>query len=710
MISTEKNGVESSQQSTYINPEFLKPHLSTKFYRTTFKYLGRFYSEKIFDEICEELKVPRAYLLSDDNWVSVEFGRQFAGLVRLKTHDPYIYQKIGHFFLDESNISAAERQFLRTLSPFGFFKAMARFYKVTNQACLMEIKTQGWGKYHLTVSAIEGTVYSDMAVNTLGVLESLKEFYRLPDFKVDLAEKLEPGQELTSYSVNFEFSAAKYVFEKIWKIFSFIGAGSSIGFVLYHLEIRMGSEVLPVLTTAIVLLIGLLYSSRKSLGVIKANMESYYDKSRDKNFQLYQKSELLDRRYREANLLKSLSSELITVKNSQKVLDVCLDSFQSKFDFQKVALFLVSKKRKKLFLAEGRGLSGLSSFAGQLEFEFPNPNAKEGFFASILERGKSALVLDVEEYKNLLQPKNRMILELVGAGSMVICPIQTQEEKYGLIVIFRDKNQLGLTTTDQFLAEKVCNFLALYLDNAANFEKESNLKTIFQQYVPAVVLEQFLKEGSDSNVALAPERTEVLSIFIDLRGFTTMSEKLSPEKVVQVISRYTDFISEIFSGHGAIIDNIVGDALVMFFRCSGSGIEEVHNFFDAIQTLNRDWDKLRESLVALGLSDFRLGVGAHIGPALVGTVGGNIKRNYTALGDTVNIASRIESISKKYTSTLGGGSLTVLATDEVFRRIGYNDIVIHSETLRGRDQKSSFSVLTAPVLKGVLSRKIKGAA
>lgn len=693
--------MESSQFSSFINPDYLKPHLSTKFYRTTFNYLKRFYSEQMFDEICSELQIPKAYLLSDDNWVSVEFGRRFADLVRKKTHDPYVYRKIGHFFVDDSNISAAERQFLKTLSPFGFFKAMPRFYKVTNQACNMEIKSYGFGKYSIRILAVGGTVYSDMVINTIGVFESLKDFYSLPNFKIKLDEEVEPGQEVSEYGLSFEFSAFRFIFERLGKFCLVASAGIAIGFGLYALEIQMGQKVLPFLTTLIVVLFGLLYTSRKSMTIIKSNMEGYYEKSREKNFQLYQKSEQLDRRYKEANLLKSLSTELVTIKNSQKVLQVCLDSFESKFDFNKVALFLVSKKRKKLFLAESRGLAQFSKLGSQLEFEFPNPNAKEGFFASVLARGQSALVLDVEQYKEVLQPQNRRILEMIGAGSMVLCPIQTQDEKYGLIVIFRGKDEQSLTNTDQFLTEKVCNFLALYLDNASNFEKESNLKSIFQQYVPAVVLEQFLKEGEGGSIALAPARTEVISVFIDLRGFTTLSERLSPEKVVQVISRYADFISEVFSKKGAIIDNIVGDAVVMFFKCEQNGEKEIHKFFEAITELNEKWGTLQSHMSMLGLNEFRLGVGVHIGPALVGTVGGNIKRNYTALGDTVNIAARLQNLSKKFSTELADGNLTVLSTDEVFKRISFDGLEFQSELLRGRDHQTNFCVLTPEILSSM---------
>lgn len=707
---SEKGDVESPQFSSFINPDFLKPHLSTKFYRTTYNYLKRFYSEQMFDEICAELQIPKGYLLSDDNWVSVEFGRRFADLVRQKTHDLQVYRKIGHFFVDESNISAAERQFLKTLSPFGFFKAMPRFYKVTNQACNMEIRSYGFGKYSIRILAVDGTVYSDMVINTIGVFESLKEFYNLSNFKIKLDKEVEPGEEVSEYGLNFEFSAFRYIFDKLWKFCLIACSGASIGLGLYALEIQLGQKVLPFLTTLVVILLGLLYSAKKSITIIKSNMEGYYEKSREKNFQLYQKSEQLDRRYREANLLKSLSTELVTIKNSQKVLQVCLDSFESKFDFSKVALFLVSKKRKKLFLAESRGLEKFASMGQQLEFEFPNPNAKEGFFASVLERGKSALILDVDQYKEVLQPRNRQILDIIGAGSMVLCPIQTQDEKYGLIVIFRGKEEISLTNTDQFLTEKVCNFLALYLDNAANFEKESNLKSIFQQYVPPVVLEQFLKEGEGGSTTLAPVRTDVVSVFIDLRGFTTLSEKFSPEKVVQVISRYTDFISEVFSKKGAIIDNIVGDAVVMFFRCDNDGEKEIHKFFEAISELNENWPTLASHMKMLGLDEFKLGVGVHVGPALVGTVGGNIKRNYTALGDTINIAARLQNLSKKFPTALAGGNLTVLATDEIFNRIKVKGIAYNSELLRGRDHQTNFCVLSPNILVDVTDSKSKGEA
>jgi len=690
--------VESRNNNLFINPDYLVPQLSTKLYRSTYSYLKRFYSERIFDEICHELGMPSGYLLADDNWVSVEFGRQFTKLVRAKTNDQNIYRKIGRFFMDPQNINPIEHQILKTAGPFGFFKMMARTYARTNQACALISTPISFGHYEITIQPVEGTIYADMALNTLGVLEGLEEFYNLKRFSINLNSPIEPGEEVAQFKIQISFAAIRYFVDLGALAVTLVGLSAAIGYLIYIWEMHAGLRVVPGLTVALVIAVTAFLRTRKSLNILKRNVELYYDKSREKNVQLYEKSELLDRRYREANLLRELSTELISVKDPQKVLQICLNSLETKFDFHQIALFQVAKKRGKLYLSESRGLTEVRAKIGDVEFEFPNPRAKEGFFATILERGRSALILNIPEYKKVLQERNQRLLEMLNVGSLIVCPIQTPGEKYGLLTIFGRKGESSLTKADKFLLEKVANFLALYFDNAANFEKEAGLRKIFQQYVPPIVLEEFTRDGGET-VLTEPKRSEIISVFIDLRDFTSMSEKISPERVVQIISRYADFVSSIFSKHGFVIDNIVGDAVVMFLPCSSDAKGDLRAFVGAIHTLDSKWPELKESMGQLGHDSFKLGVGANIGPALVGNVGGSVKRNYTALGDTVNIASRLQSLSKKFPAQLGQGNLTVIVSDSILQRLDHKDAKLFSEKLRGRDELTYFANVDLELVK-----------
>lgn len=672
-----------------IDPDFLRPQLTTKLYRATYNYLKNHYSERLFEQVCDELKIPVSYLLTDENWVSVEFGRKFTALVRAKTGDENIYRKIGESLFKEQNINPLEYHFLKSASPFVFFKLLPRNYKKANLACKLDVTSLGLGRYEISIRALEGTIYSDMVLNTVGVLDGLKHLYNLKGFKIDLDQGVKPGQEISSFKLRVEFAAFQYFF-RLLQIVAFVATvGAAVGYLSYVAELWAGFKILPIVTTAAAFAIFLLAKSQRSLLVIMRNVELYYEKARERNLELHEKSEMLDRRFKEANMLRELSTELITIKDPQKVLQVCLNSLQEKFEYSQMALFLVSKRRKKLFLSESRGLNELRGQVGEVEFEFPNPKAKEGFFATILESGDSRLIVDVNDYKKVLNDRNRMLLELLNVSSLVVCPIQTPAEKYGLLVVFGQKGMPALTQDDLVVMEKVSNFLALYFDNAANFEKEANVRKIFQQYVPPIVLEEYLRDG-EQVVQTEPKRSEVISVFIDLRDFTSLSEKLSPERVVQIISRYADFVSSIFSKYGAVIDNIVGDAVVMFFPCSSDPRNDVLKLLCALNDLDVKWTELQDSMGQLGLKNFKLGLGAHIGPALVGNVGGSVKRNYTALGDTVNIASRLQTLSKKFQAKLGQGNLTVMVSKETLDRLNYSASELLSERLRGRDQLTYF--------------------
>jgi class 3 adenylate cyclase/HAMP domain-containing protein len=194
--------------------------------------------------------------------------------------------------------------------------------------------------------------------------------------------------------------------------------------------------------------------------------------------------------------------------------------------------------------------------------------------------------------------------------------------------------------------EKAHNQIKSYAFRAVVAQKkEQKIRHIFQKYVPAEVIDQFF---SSPEAMLVGDKRELAVMFTDIRGFTTISEKLPPEEIVESLNAYFGPMVEVVQSHGGIVDKYIGDAIMAFF---GAPVKHDN---DALQAVNCGFGML-EALAAFnsrqrqrGKAPFTVGIGINYGEVTVGNIGSDKKMDYTVIGDMVNLASRLEGLTKLY--------------------------------------------------------------
>jgi adenylate cyclase len=140
-------------------------------------------------------------------------------------------------------------------------------------------------------------------------------------------------------------------------------------------------------------------------------------------------------------------------------------------------------------------------------------------------------------------------------------------------------------------------------------------------------------------------RREVTLLFSDIRGFTTLSESRKPEEVIDLLNRYFSLQVDVVFKHGGSLDKFIGDCIMAIW---GAPLDDREHAKHAVACALDMVDTLLAFKRALGAddTDFDVGIGVHSGPAVVGLMGSQKRLEYTAIGDTVNLASRIESLTK----------------------------------------------------------------
>jgi len=162
--------------------------------------------------------------------------------------------------------------------------------------------------------------------------------------------------------------------------------------------------------------------------------------------------------------------------------------------------------------------------------------------------------------------------------------------------------------------------------------------SMFSRFVNPHVVRQLLDRG------IQTERREVTLLFSDIRGFTTLSESRTPEEVVALINRYFSMQVDVVFRHGGTLDKFIGDCIMALW---GAPLEDAQHAAHAVACALDMADTLQAFKRELGTdADFDVGIGVHSGPAVVGLIGSDKRREYTAIGDTVNLASRIEGLTK----------------------------------------------------------------
>jgi adenylate cyclase len=170
------------------------------------------------------------------------------------------------------------------------------------------------------------------------------------------------------------------------------------------------------------------------------------------------------------------------------------------------------------------------------------------------------------------------------------------------------------------------------------------------KYLPPDVAKQILRDPE--MLALHGEQREIFALFTDLEGFTQLSSQIAPAMVAQLLNRYLDLLSEVVLEHGGTLDKFVGDAVIAFWGAPISRPDDADRAIRAAMAMYEAGERFRREAPPGVPPIGRTRVGLHMGAAIVGNFGGEGRIQYTALGDSMNAASRLESANKKLHTTL----------------------------------------------------------
>ncbi|WP_105382278.1 CHASE2 domain-containing protein [Neorhizobium alkalisoli] len=242
------------------------------------------------------------------------------------------------------------------------------------------------------------------------------------------------------------------------------------------------------------------------------------------------------------------------------------------------------------------------------------------------------------------------------------------------------------------------------LDYAQERKNRRQITRAFSQYLAPALVDQLARDPS--KLKLGGEKRELSILFCDVRGFTTISEQLKndPQQLTALINRLLTPLSEIVLSHSGTIDKYIGDCLMAFWNAplddpahAVHAVSAALDMLEAIEVLNADL-KAEADITGRTHYALRIGIGINTGECVVGNMGSTSRFDYSALGDAVNLAARLEGASKAYGVPLLLGEGTARSVSDAFAVLELDRI-----TVKGKTEESPVFTVTRKCAEDALA-------
>ncbi|HOX27833.1 MAG TPA: adenylate/guanylate cyclase domain-containing protein, partial [bacterium] len=266
-------------------------------------------------------------------------------------------------------------------------------------------------------------------------------------------------------------------------------------------------------------------------------------------------------------------------------------------------------------------------------------------------REKSALVI----HSAADDPRLKKTGTDIPPKPMIITPVESGGVVYGALSAAGSNRSESFTDNDVSVSQLMAGIAASVIHNirqerSKEFEKlrEEQMRDLFSRFVSSSVAEHILQ-----NPDLLKGRWQEVTILVsDIRDFTRISEKMTPEQILEQLNEYfTEIVNVIFE-HQGTVDKFIGDCIVAYWGAPAHDAEHAEHAARAAAAMSEKLEKLCEKWIEEGRPVFRSGIGLHTCNVLIGNIGDERKREFTILGEEVEKAMEIESLTKEYNTKI----------------------------------------------------------
>jgi class 3 adenylate cyclase/putative methionine-R-sulfoxide reductase with GAF domain len=608
-------------------------------------------SDDLFvDSVIDQFGLSRSYFENPNNWVSIEFFDNFLQALGRKLD------------LDDLAILAGEFAMRKELVGPGYY-VLKWFGNIT--FFINQIK-----KTTAKLNTNRFVNVESISSNSIMVSFHLKEGFRLPkhrssdlNFQTLLHHGICLVQNLKRSDVVVDQIASAYDtngasrFKVTWKQNSnWLKYLGFLGFIALNVVLYQkfsDYRVALLATNAILLLIRNVISHlnfKKAFREIDSFYSDVEENSKKQYDVLFQTKQTLEKHHHRLELLNGISGEIHYSKSISSIIETTSKLICEQFNFSRCMIMLKDsdnflRTHSVYSLEDVTFLNLLWGF----EIDLSTKKTDKKVVSTAYHSRQTILIRDVNDTLEDLTDFSKELIEKLNAKSYVICPIGTNDEIHGVVIADKGRDTVHeISPMEVQTLEEISTTLAVAISKQMRFDDLNETLTVLKRYNPKVFEDNKIDKDK---VSLAGSRKTVVSGFLDVRGFTNISDIYPPEVIIELINNLALLCEEALDPECGHIDKFIGDEF--FFTWENKDPEIlIESAFKTVLKIKNALELFNEEAKRKNYPLVKVGIGLDVGQVIRGNIGTELRMDYTSIGSSVNKAARLQSLNKEYESTL----------------------------------------------------------
>ncbi len=690
--STQSQKLEDSGHTyQFVDPKWTSQHIIAPIIKPYILEADEMVGAEKVDSILNRMGVPRSFFNRQANWVSVAFLDTF--LDRFSQHGSIaeLSRRAGQRSLQQDQIGMKYYLLKHLVTPEQSFRASEKILPTFNRTRTYRLVAVGPRSATVAIGRVPGYPLPKHRESCLNWQANFEAYFKVMSGTVGKVQKLSCCYD----------GAEACVYETRWTQSNRWLPSTLLGFALVAAAFggyKASLVLIPALSIAQFLLAATALAGtvwafrqtalrRKDALAFTKQFERAEQEGAEKYHELQQAKTTLDERYREARLLEETAKVIQAGNELSKILKASLDAICASFGFDRAFVMLADEQRQKLRTSAVACIDEGVDDIWRFQVDVSKPRENSIFVSSVFHTGNPVLIDDIETHYFQFNEASQKLIQRLGARGFIIVPIPSETANWGVLIADKNTPDKDVSRTDLILLQRMAQHLGLSLDKQSKLDNERNTRQLFQKYVPEAILSQVRQGGQNT---IGGQLRKIACLFLDIRDFTQLSERFPPQATLDVLNQVFSLVQEQVLETEGWIDKFLGDGALVTWGAVNETSANAENAVRTALNISHALNALNAQLATQGYPAIHIGMGINAGPAIVGNVGAQSRMEYTSMGRTVNIASRLEQFAKQIEATLVVSSEVLNELPEPTRKLFSQ---IDNISLRGVDHPVSVGAI-----------------
>jgi class 3 adenylate cyclase/Ca2+/Na+ antiporter len=652
------------------------PLYNSRIIKIFVEYLKKHYPNLDTDSVLKYAGMTRYEVEDQGHWFSQCQVDRFHEVLVANTSNPNVAREAGRYAVSSEGFGVVKQYLLGLMSLMSLYILMEKLYPIMSRGA--DVKAKKLGPNRVEIVSIPRPGVNEkpyQCENRMGTFESVARLFTKRFAKIEHSSCIHKGDDRCRYVISWEKTSSL-----IWKVVrNYTLLVSVFVSLIFFFVLPVMTWVVLVLLCAFFIMVVSFYSEHGEKEELAKTVGTQGDAAKDL-------LEQINIRYNDALLVQEIGQSTSKLMDIQGLLKTVMDAMEKRLDFDRGGIWLPNGEKTRLVYNVGYGYSReVERLFRNTGFHLNRPRSR-GVAVLAFKQQRPFLVNDIVEIKKDLSKRSLEFIRKTGAQSFICVPIVYEGESLGVLFVDNPRSKKSLTQSDMSLLMGIAPHIGISIHNAMSYERlqeskerERNLRKLFEKYVPAPVIRQYVESGEGS--LFRGEESSITALFLDIRDFTSSSEAMDAGDVVSFLNDYFERCSLLISEENGHINKYTGDGFLAIFGAP----EALHDHTTLAFNAARKICEMSGSFI-LGGKPVEIGIGLHMGRAVLGNIGSQTKIEYTAVGDTVNTAARLQEFTKVFP-----GFPIIMSRDAWKELVGhpYHHAIANlgTQNLRGKKEK-----------------------